>query len=347
MKPVHPTSGRFAHLDSLRGAAALLVLWMHGGMVLTRGETDGLVAVLCSGVPEFLHFGRVGVVIFFALSGYLIAGSLEESDWRTSFPIKRIFRLYPIYLFSMGAVLVLIDAHWDVPTILANLTMLPTFLGRAEMMGLYWTLQTEVVFYLIIYLAAFLGLGRSRLGLLILSVFFTLLYIASLLFLGEDTLDSLPLLIEKLPQHLGIMFWGAYLHKRKHEELWGWIPLALTGLILIPPAVAVADIFAQGWNGPPPVLTAYITAVLSAYLVFIFRGSNRVLAWLGRISYSAYLNHAFVLILFVRFGLDLGVVPGMALYLAVTVVVSAVTYRWIEAPAIRFSKKLAGRLRTE
>lgn len=318
---------------------------MHGGMVLAGGEGSGLVAVLCTGLPEFLHFGRVGVVIFFALSGYLIAGSLEDADWRSSFPIKRIFRLYPIYLFSMGVVLVLIDAHWDVPTILANLTMLPTFLGRAEMMGLYWTLQTEVVFYLIIYLAACLGWGRSRPGLFGLSVFFTLVFIASLLLVGEETLDALPLLIEKLPQHLGIMFWGAYLHKLRREELWGWKPLALTGFILIPPVVAMAELLALGWNGPPPVITSYITAVLAAYLVFIFRGSNRVLGWLGRISYSAYLNHAFVLILYVKMGLDFGVIPGMVLYLGVTVAVSALTFRLIEAPGIRLSKQLVGRMR--
>ncbi|MEZ5276930.1 MAG: acyltransferase [Opitutaceae bacterium] len=165
MTSTNPPPRRDGHLDSLRGAAALLVLWMHGGVVLAEGGADGLATSLCFELPDYLHFGRIGVVIFFALSGYLIAGSLEGADWRTTFPIKRAFRLYPIYLFSMGVVLLLVDTRWDIPTLLANLTMVPTLLGRDEMMGLYWTLQTEVVFYGVIYLATWVGWGRSRRGL--------------------------------------------------------------------------------------------------------------------------------------------------------------------------------------
>jgi peptidoglycan/LPS O-acetylase OafA/YrhL len=343
MTATKPPSGRDAHLDSLRGAAALLVLWMHGGVVFASGGAEGLVASLCFELPDYFHFGRVGVVIFFALSGYLIAGSLEGADWRTAFPVKRFFRLFPIYLFSMGIVLLVMDVRWDVLTVLANLTMLPTFLGRQEMMGLYWTLQTEVVFYGVIYLATWIGWGQSRSGLFALSVAFSLVYFGSLLLLDEAALESLPLMIEKLPQHLSIMFWGAFLHKLRGRELWGPEALGLTGFILIPPLVAAVEYLVSGLQGTPPVIIAYITAVLSTYLVIIFKGSDRILAWVGRISYSAYLNHAFVLILYMSSGLPLGVVQGMTLYLGVTLLVSSVTYRLIELPGMRLAKTLVER----
>ncbi|MEZ5276929.1 MAG: hypothetical protein R3F07_11165 [Opitutaceae bacterium] len=146
-------------------------------------------------------------------------------------------------------------------------------------------------------------------------------------------------MIEKLPQHLSIMFWGLPL-QAGGAELWSPKALGLTGFILIPPLVAAVEYLASGLQGTPPVIISYIAAVMSAYLVFIFRGSDRILSWVGRISYSAYLNHAFVLILYVKFGLTFGVVQGMLLYLSVTLLVSWVTYRLIEVPGMRLSNRL-------
>ena len=106
---------RYGHLDALRGVAAFLVLWMHGSQRLVEGETRGVITYVCFDIPNTLNFGRIGVVIFFALSGYLIARSLEGPDWRVSFLIKRTFRLYPIYIFSILSALLfmgLLEKEW-------------------------------------------------------------------------------------------------------------------------------------------------------------------------------------------------------------------------------------------
>jgi peptidoglycan/LPS O-acetylase OafA/YrhL len=50
-------------------------------------------------IAQFAGFGRVGVVIFFALSGFVIPSSLRADHPETcrEFLIKLLLRLYPIY----------------------------------------------------------------------------------------------------------------------------------------------------------------------------------------------------------------------------------------------------------
>src|SRR6185437_8903447 len=66
----------------------------------------------------------------------------------------------------------------------------------------------------------------------------------------------------------------------------------------------------------------------------------RILPFLGRISYSAYLMHALVLL----------AVPALpwpvltaAVWIAVTVLVSTVTHRLVELPAVRLGRALGRR----
>ena len=331
---------RYTHLDSLRGIAAVLVLWMHGAIILSAGMEESLITLVVLEVPGWLHFGRVGVVIFFGLSGYLIAKSLEKDNWKVAFPIKRALRLYPIYLASILAVLFLIDPDWSPARLLANVTMVPTLFGQIEYMGLYWTLQTEVIFYAIFYLVAWMGLGSSVRFLFVAAGVLNTLFIIEQLWVEPAYLESLHLMIKKLPQHLAIMFWGACLYKTRKEDYFSPRVLILTGYLLLPSLVAAFEFAQSGFAGGPPVIQSYATAVTMCFLVFRFHLSVGIFAPIGRISYSVYLNHAIVLFLYAKSGMDLGLVGGMIVFTSITLVLSWVTYALIEAPAIRLSRGL-------
>jgi len=335
---------RYEHLDSLRGLAAFLVLWMHGAERMVEDGGSGVGALIGFEIPDYLHFGRVGVVLFFALSGFLIAKSLEGENWKFSFPLKRFFRLYPIYIVSIISALLLMNPRWDPLLLLANLTMLPTLFGQDELMGLYWTLQTEVIFYGVFYFITWFRLGSSRKFLYFTALFFTAVFMAEQLLVSPEYLDSLPLMIKKLAQHLGIMFWGACLYKSKREEYGNAALLGLTGFILLPSMVAGIEYGLGGFRGSPPVMMSYLTAVVVCYLVFYFRFSNRLFGWIGRIGYSVYLNHGLVLFLYIKSGISPGFFKGMFLYVMATLAVSWVSYRLIEAPGIRVSRKLVNRV---
>jgi peptidoglycan/LPS O-acetylase OafA/YrhL len=315
---------------------------MHGAQRLVEGESRSVITYIFYDTPNNLHFGRIGVVIFFALSGYLIARSLEGPGWKISFPIKRAFRLYPIYVFSILSVLLLMGPQWDFYRLLANLTMVPTLFGQEEYLGLYWTLQTEVIFYAVFYWATWTRFGASRSFSFYASVFFTALFILEQLLIDQSVLNSLPLMIKKLPQHLGIMFWGAFLYRAEKEDYLGVRILGLTAFVLLPSLVALGEYALSGIGGSPTVITSYLTAVGICFLVFYSKFSNRLFEVIGRISYSVYLNHVIVLYFLLETGISFGLLGGMAVLILGTFLLSWVTYRLIEKPAIRVSRKVVG-----
>jgi len=77
--------GRRNNFDALRVVAALMVIHGHG-WVLAGDAGPGL-----WGVP----FARVGLDIFFAISGYLVTGSWERTPRLGPFLAKRALRIFP------------------------------------------------------------------------------------------------------------------------------------------------------------------------------------------------------------------------------------------------------------
>jgi len=51
--------------------------------------------------------GQYGVFVFFLVSGYIVPASLERKGSVRGFWVSRVFRLYPLYLFALSAMIVL------------------------------------------------------------------------------------------------------------------------------------------------------------------------------------------------------------------------------------------------
>jgi peptidoglycan/LPS O-acetylase OafA/YrhL len=106
-------------------------------------------------------YGRLGVKIFFMISGFVIlitaaSGSMER------FFISRIVRLHPCFwvyctLTFLGTLLAG-GYHHPAPfrVYLLNMTMLSGFFGVPSIDGVYWSLFVELQFYFLVLLA-----GRS------------------------------------------------------------------------------------------------------------------------------------------------------------------------------------------
>ncbi|MFI1051915.1 acyltransferase family protein [Streptomyces griseoruber] len=140
-------------LDALRAVAALVVVFDHAS---------------ASFLPEFRrdlmpHFNtsRYGIMVFFLVSGYIIPASLERRGSVRSFWTGRILRLYPLWAFAVGAVLLLDltgvaplrtahDGRGAVGTALAHLTLLQELLGTPGLLLVLWTLSYEMAFYLLV-----------------------------------------------------------------------------------------------------------------------------------------------------------------------------------------------------
>ncbi len=359
-------SARYVHVDALRAVAALLVVWLHSIEYFGRLSRDGgLVHALAGGS---LDLGRVGVVIFFAISGFVIPASLSDAPGAIKrFAVKRFFRLYPAYWVSValagGLALVIADRSDPTPLqLLANLTMLQEFLGVRSLQGLYWTLHVELVFYALCALAWVYGLGRSPafLPAAVLAMAAGCVACLALAHLGGGK-DSTAHTAGMYCLHLSIMFWGAIVRR-----WYDGASLRLTERVVLRGAVAgwlaLLGVALLGrYGGWLPAASDYVRLGLSyplailAFLVAlrVWRRPGAVMAYLGRISYSIYLLHPVVVIAlfhladamqFDRFS-SVGLLAIQCLVMLLSVLLAALCYRWVEDPAIEAGSRIGRRFR--
>jgi peptidoglycan/LPS O-acetylase OafA/YrhL len=156
----------YRSLDGLRGLAALMVAYGHAGYA--------------GWVPLVVGCATAGVILFFFLSGFLMAHHYLPSatfsvfsgravKYWSAFLLRRFVRVYPPYILApiFGYLLLMPQMPPEfrpaAPTgdvsILDEIAKLATFGGK---LGIYWTIQVELFFYLIYPLIAGLCLLSGR-----------------------------------------------------------------------------------------------------------------------------------------------------------------------------------------
>lgn len=142
------SSDRHPVLDGLRAISILLVLAAH---MLPLGPK-----------PFQLNWaaGAMGMSLFFALSGFLIATLLLHNPDVVEFTAKRLGRILPLaYAYLLFACVLL---HWDPSALLWTASFLVNYMPSEfnGYNGHLWSLCVEVQFYAAIALAVLLG-GRK------------------------------------------------------------------------------------------------------------------------------------------------------------------------------------------
>ena len=357
------TTSRIAFVDVLRGLAAIMVLVFHviaGFLEVPDVQVHGM------GWGNFIQYvdiGRVGITIFFIISGFVICKSISgekaRGTWR--FVIKRFFRLYPLFWFSMALGL---WGMWHLQArdisaslVAANATMLPAFFDQPFIIGLYWSLETELIFYFLVAGLFLIGLlRRPWIWLVIIGCLYGVLALFALL------PDYAPALShwKASPYHLSLMCGGAlyrlYFDNRDEvfllagkgialktlvQAAWGLL-LAIPFLILVQYAIAETSLYHID-------AVAYLIGIVCFFgMTYFPKVSTPFLLWLGTISYSIYLLHPVVfevlkavLYRHQRSWLDCHVSIHVLISLVLTIILSSVTYKMIEAPSIRFGRWLA------
>jgi peptidoglycan/LPS O-acetylase OafA/YrhL len=147
-------------LDGLRGLAVLMVFFFHYGGGLKSHEP----AVRFLGM--LTEAGWTGVVLFFALSGFLITGSLWDSIGQKhrlrNFYTRRALRILPLYFVALAASVIFSIARgftfaelkpiWLYVFFLQDMPHLANLAAQfAPALPLYhlWTLAVEEQFYLL------------------------------------------------------------------------------------------------------------------------------------------------------------------------------------------------------
>jgi len=347
------SSNRYGYIDTLRGISAILVIVSHMSERIREHYLDSVWVfeqALMWLLSEIFDTGRIGVVIFFCISGFLIPSSLSRSKFRPmlTFIITRFFRLYPVYWASIPIALVVIQlpngrffSHGD---IIANFTMLQQFIGRPNIQGLYWTLQIELIFYFVCVLMFILGQLDKPARVLQAAVFFL---VASILMSAARYLTDSKLPVA-LPLSLAIMFWGylwrMYLVDKNEEAKRFSIAFGISYIILLIPICLMSynrDYgFGETWY-------KYLVSYTVGLFIFCFFTNFRKINWifgeyLGRISYSMYLfgTVSIVIELNLLKYLEIPVVLHMAIAVGLCIVISSVTFAVIEDPSIKLGKRI-------
>jgi peptidoglycan/LPS O-acetylase OafA/YrhL len=351
---------RIAGLDGLRGLAILLVVSYHLWVGITGQEemTSDVWLV-------FLYAGNTGVTLFFVLSGFLVCQpfikSLPTGQLYSvkDYALQRALRILPPY-YVVGLIGLICTQRFD--------QLLPVLLFASHGWSLehfsavWWSLATEVQFYLLVPLLFWIALQRWRFPLMLLV---GLLAVAAYLAVVSKWIEPVwgnrfefqfGLILSVLGQMpafavgLGI----ALLHWRcprpamagvlgEHLYIAGLI--IVLGWMLLPAARMGAP--AYSWHAPwhvmPQALAwgAVVWVMLHRNAVSASLLDNPATRYFGRISFSLYLVHMPVLQLVLSHGGARSLWPNLLLAFMVSVALAHLLYWLVERPSLAFKTKLS------
>ena len=337
---------RLQYLDSARGFAAIAVLIFHAVLSFSEVHTD--LDRLSNFFKTYFDLGKIGVIVFFLISGFVIPFSFNGTGFIAlkSFGISRLFRLYPVYWVSVILGFVLYQ-NFSWVDFIANLTMLQQFVGFPNIIGLYWTLQIELIFYFLIAITFIINKLYNNRFLFISSISFLIIATVLAYIRGEYAI-KLPLAV---PLALSLMFFGSYFrHAVINQEIEArflsklYIALYITLIPLVSWWGYQVDYgFDESWY--KYLITYYLGLILFLIIIKI-KYSNQLTSYLGSISYSVYLFHPLMISVisskYFQY-LDSGFLKVCAT-LFTTLVFSHLTYKLIEKPSISLGHKLRNKL---
>jgi peptidoglycan/LPS O-acetylase OafA/YrhL len=372
----------YEELDSLRGLCALTVIWCH--FLGSYPPDTSWLWIFMNTPLAVLRGGNEGVIFFFLLSGFVLSFSfLSEKKKPLYFPylVKRIFRLYPAYLVAVFAAFLVkmaflngpipgysdnwINAQWTHPAtwkILADHLPLVTRFRTSYLNPPVWSLVVEMRISLVFPVLIFLFLRFRSRALWAFAVISILSGYASYYLKDNSGNKDLQSLLST-SSFLCFFILGAYLaHARKNltqrllslgafqrhalvaaglllytNDLWiscRWIAAVIPQTVLL--------------NKPP--LTNFITGIgASIILVWAISVSSflshKLVHFFGKISYSMYLWHMVALYgCIATLHARLPIWQVLLLALAGTIVLSTLSFYYIELPTMRLGRKLSDRL---
>jgi len=348
-------------IESLRGVAALMVLFFHIDKVLKLPPPDYLGFIST-------HFGN-GVPLFYTLSGFVLAyGYIDCLERRASvlhFYIRRLFRIAPLFYFMLLVWVASGWLYWQSPPSLRTIFLDATFLfglvpGKHEsIVWAGWSVGIEMLFYLVFPVVALLihNVRAALVAFVIVSILSDVARSA----MQEAGLGSYAYmnLVTHLPNFIaGVASYRIWQRIHYARTLWGWlllvVALTLTLLLVRGP---LSNLLLQRVSPFAPfyawsiTYALFILATCTSAIPPLERG---VMRYLGKISFSIYLLHPFILLCLIKLDLigslvrlttNVGIrfIFGSGVVMVLVLAASTVTFRWIEAPGVAVGRRVASR----
>jgi len=350
--PPPPPAERLGYVDSLRLAAAGLVLAQHIGEQVPSPAVAGFLA---------LAPGVAGVVLFFLVSGYVIPLSVRAGFDARSFALRRLLRIYPLLLAALA--LVALGGwtgalgHWadlreaGAGRWLANLLLVQDFVAAKPILGVTWTLIFELAWYGLFALALCLWKARAA-DMLAAIVPLALLGLAAVSLLSGFRIPlGRPGLI-----HAAVLGYQAYRLRvgECRPATFGWSLAAFVAVTWLTAGISFG-LFTHPHLTVWQVIGPWMLA-LGLFLAVTMAGPLRRSAVLNRgaipgagaASYSVYLLHPIAIVAVLQHG-PVGMGPGASVtsFLVLTGLLALAGYQLVERPGIAVGRRLTARKATD
>lgn len=340
---------KFLHIQFLRFVAALLVVFRHSHLIAK--QYHGALSVDFDG--NLFLGGIVGVDIFFIVSGYIIGSILlVKRESTLPFLVKRIFRIYPVYWAFTGFVCFayFLNHQW-------NLGGFPIDWARgwksfiifpqveSPILGVGWTLEHEVIFYLMA--AALIFIKSPRLLWIVLLAFGLIGVGDSYIHSDYDFAGKGLFSVFQLEFAIGFLFF-TYENKFIRPAKPIWLLFAVITLILTMHVISLAVLKDElhVFLLRASVAALFVFATISCWKSIPDGwGLNRV-AKIGDWTYGLYLSHWLVISVIgklisgkVIWFWQMELIRVLAILLAIAF--SKYVYLYLEKPCIRMGHRVS------
>jgi len=315
--------GRIESLDSLRGIAAMTVVFSH--LNLDYLHLDKVAPLINQSFLHVFYDGEAAVIFFFVLSGFVLSSKYFSKDefqklFYGPYIVSRVFRIYPVlwFVILLTAILGLNLPHtfhtipmrewtiywWGDKFNLSSLLTQMYLISNDPVTGNYyipqaWTLKIEIIVSALVPIL--IVITRHRTSWLVIFNIFSLAFLNASVFIMHFSMGVL--LAKYLPDisryisakssryKMSAFFIGVLLYSYRysvaaffqHKGFWGDFFGGDFG-------IGIDFIIGVG------VLLIIISVIHSVRIARILNKSLMLL--IGKISYSLYLSHLIIFVMF-------------------------------------------------
>ncbi|QNQ08282.1 acyltransferase family protein [Sphingomonas alpina] len=312
-----PQAGHFHDLDGMRGILAIVVMLFHMG-------SDGILKAVSAGYFQ-RSLAPLCVDFFFILSGFVLFLSFAKRQPTFSeYMIKRVRRLMPLLILTTALALCVRPEHFAILETVANFAGVASILGFRSINSPAWSVPFElfVPLAMLVLLDPLTRFSNRRIVILLVLLILGGCVVSIVQANGPDWRHARAIFglgsgmaLARLTQSL------------PPRQAMPWTVLSLFAFAIVimeiaPTWPAIAALFY-----PISALCIYLGSRTQTLL------STAVFQAFGRWSYSIYLLHLPVLIAIIAWsGWGSGSAQTKALAIGLTILLSALSYRYIELP---------------
>lgn len=361
-------NSRIQYIDAYRGIAALGVAWFHIYTCLAGGFTEQTQLIVSSvSIDKALDYlavwGRWGVRLFFVISGFVLAHSLQRNSRISGISavgkyfIKRSIRLDPTYFAAIALTLICVSffgkaeilkihtsPYLSAPQLLTNLFYLNWILDYPPILSVSWTLALEIQLYIFFAIILYIAEKYARVfhkerndaTCIVIIIFSALSLLWPYHIYPEGT--------KYFPRFLFIFLSGVLLYNAFIEKRYGIVFLIFEVILII-------QGFVYRDTSILAIVISHILIICAHYFLYYRKKiENGFLLYCGKLSYCIYLLHIpigiSVCTIIIDFIAPYGpihkvlLIPFSIIAIIFTIIVSHFVYVFVEKKSIAYSSKI-------